>query len=593
MQNFHIYKEGKINLKYILIVVILSIIVGGGILAYQYWWLPKQGNNYTAVSQLNIQKTKIGTLPEGYQVDSDWWWVSNDGKELFYIVKNDNQQFVVINGKAGKAYEAIRGISRTPDGKRIIYSAQKEGKWILVDNGRESKAYDHIYGFLFSPDGKRVIFKAEKDKKMVIVVDEKESKLYDQIRWFNFSPDSKQVIFEALKIETINNKKIYKSSLVIDNEEGEFYDNITLPGIRDQGSDLFSYYNSLDTPSISQVTFFLAETEKHSKLLLIRDGKKKEVNRGQSGPSCPVLSSDGQKMAYVIEEMIKTGESAYSKMYSIVSVDENTNIKEGKKYRWVSCPVFSLDSNQMAYLAMTPNPDHGDIGYPTKKLSPEEEQEWMIKMSESLDKAKCSLVLNGIEGKSYDCSASYYYDNFSHVDLPFFSPDGKKIAYRILTKSKDDYSKLGDLVWGESPKEENQPGKCFVVAGDKESKIYDYYPKDKSGAFPYHCVPFLSPDSSQVVYLARNGEKEMIVSGEKEGKAYDDIILGRVAFSPDSKKIAYIAEREGKQVIVVNEKESDETYDRIRTFNFSSDSKYINFSAKSGNDFWWIVGEIK
>jgi len=34
--------QGKANLKYILIVVILSAIVGGGILAYQFWWLPKQ-----------------------------------------------------------------------------------------------------------------------------------------------------------------------------------------------------------------------------------------------------------------------------------------------------------------------------------------------------------------------------------------------------------------------------------------------------------------------------------------------------------------------------------------------------------------------
>jgi len=34
-------QKSKFNLKYILIVVILAIIVGGGILSYQYWWLPK------------------------------------------------------------------------------------------------------------------------------------------------------------------------------------------------------------------------------------------------------------------------------------------------------------------------------------------------------------------------------------------------------------------------------------------------------------------------------------------------------------------------------------------------------------------------
>jgi|GEM_PF-4473007 len=32
--------QGKTNLKYILIIVVLAVIVGGGILAWQYWWAP-------------------------------------------------------------------------------------------------------------------------------------------------------------------------------------------------------------------------------------------------------------------------------------------------------------------------------------------------------------------------------------------------------------------------------------------------------------------------------------------------------------------------------------------------------------------------
>jgi len=34
--------QGKTNLKYILIIVILAVIVGGGILGYQYLWTPKE-----------------------------------------------------------------------------------------------------------------------------------------------------------------------------------------------------------------------------------------------------------------------------------------------------------------------------------------------------------------------------------------------------------------------------------------------------------------------------------------------------------------------------------------------------------------------
>ncbi len=35
-------KQGKTNWKYILIVVILAAVVGGGILAWQFWWVPKE-----------------------------------------------------------------------------------------------------------------------------------------------------------------------------------------------------------------------------------------------------------------------------------------------------------------------------------------------------------------------------------------------------------------------------------------------------------------------------------------------------------------------------------------------------------------------
>ena len=37
--------QGKTNLKYILIVVILATIAGGGILGYQYWWAKKEGSS--------------------------------------------------------------------------------------------------------------------------------------------------------------------------------------------------------------------------------------------------------------------------------------------------------------------------------------------------------------------------------------------------------------------------------------------------------------------------------------------------------------------------------------------------------------------
>src|SRR4030042_1457774 len=55
--------QGKANLKYILIVVVLAIIVGGGILGYQYWWVPKHETQKPVACTL---EAKI--CPDGYAV---------------------------------------------------------------------------------------------------------------------------------------------------------------------------------------------------------------------------------------------------------------------------------------------------------------------------------------------------------------------------------------------------------------------------------------------------------------------------------------------------------------------------------------------
>jgi len=46
-------QKPKFNLKYILIVVILAAIVGGGILTYQYWWLPRHSEKPEEVKDIN------------------------------------------------------------------------------------------------------------------------------------------------------------------------------------------------------------------------------------------------------------------------------------------------------------------------------------------------------------------------------------------------------------------------------------------------------------------------------------------------------------------------------------------------------------
>lgn len=63
-------------------------------------------------------------------------------------------------------------------------------------------------------------------------------------------------------------------------------------------------------------------------------------------------------------------------------------------------------------------------------------------------------------------------------------------------------------------------------------------------------------------------------------------------FSPDGKNFAYKA-RKGSKWFVVFNGEKSATYDKIYNLNFSSDSRYIVYGAKIGNEIWWITKKVK
>jgi len=85
--------QGKTNLKYILIVVILAAIVGGGILTYQYWRL----NNITLQSEgiLKIvsQRPECASIDvPGYQVAGGKYSYLNYPGEIRFDINNDGQE---------------------------------------------------------------------------------------------------------------------------------------------------------------------------------------------------------------------------------------------------------------------------------------------------------------------------------------------------------------------------------------------------------------------------------------------------------------------------------------------------------------------
>ncbi len=84
--------QGKTNWKFLLIVFILAVIAGGGILAYQYWWLPKQ---LTKLPEITIKNETAGW--QTYRNE-------NQGFEI-KIPSNEWTKDIRINDKNPKRFD--------------------------------------------------------------------------------------------------------------------------------------------------------------------------------------------------------------------------------------------------------------------------------------------------------------------------------------------------------------------------------------------------------------------------------------------------------------------------------------------------------
>lgn len=83
IQKFaNLFKNPQTNWKYILIVATLAFLVGGGILGYQYWWLPRQE---IAMPEIEIPKKPVE------DETADWKTYRNE--EYGFEVKYPDDKF--------------------------------------------------------------------------------------------------------------------------------------------------------------------------------------------------------------------------------------------------------------------------------------------------------------------------------------------------------------------------------------------------------------------------------------------------------------------------------------------------------------------
>jgi len=186
--------QGKTNLKYILIVVVLATIVGGGVLGYQYWWVTKKevplqevkapekvvkdtgiseyqwacGSLHTHIMIFEDEKQNIKSLEEvinaskklgfkfimqsekgpAYNVDSPGW--KNMIKECD---KNISKDFVCLSGQenCSKGHfviiESKNYIPETLDAPEVFEEAHKQGSIIIVAHPFYKEDISDIYNY--------------------------------------------------------------------------------------------------------------------------------------------------------------------------------------------------------------------------------------------------------------------------------------------------------------------------------------------------------------------------------------------------------------------------------------------------------------
>lgn len=160
-------------------------------------------------------------------------------------------------------------------------------------------------------------------------------------------------------------------------------------------------------------------------------------------------------------------------------------------------------------------------------------------------------VIDGHEGAEYDL-----------VHGLVFSPDGKRVAYSAFIRNGD------GVQW-------------MLIVDDKEILL------------PYEAIsresPVFTPDSKHVVYIAKKGEKAVVVVDGKEDAPHDKIHDSIPTFSPDGSHRAYVARDfgegpdSGKDRVVIDGK-AGPAFDFVppQSLIFSPDGQHHAYGAQRG-----------
>lgn len=158
--------------------------------------LPLESERFMSLGESGLEET-IRTV------------ASPDGLKLAIVVKKGGQEAVMLNGELGPFYESISFMLFSPNSQRFAYGVKNDYQQFVVLDDKEGKIYDWVFPPLaFSPDSKYFIYKSRNSQGHILVFNEEESEVYDYIFEPFVKDDKSALIFYSRR-----GNQFYKNSL--------------------------------------------------------------------------------------------------------------------------------------------------------------------------------------------------------------------------------------------------------------------------------------------------------------------------------------------------------------------------------------------
>jgi uncharacterized repeat protein (TIGR03803 family) len=372
---------------------------------------------------------------------------------------------VMVDGKAGPAFNEVRGISFSEDGNHVGYfgtklnSGAQASIWQAVIDGRPGPEFQDIpaNGVVFSPDGRRTAYQGKlvigNHFRALAVIDGNKSLDYDECSDFLFSADSRHVAYVATNSG--------KSVVVLDGKESDAH----------QAIDRLSLRFSADGSHFG----FVAQDE--STWRVVVDGKPGNARRDVIDGKSFEFSPDGQHYRFK--------HRTYSGDWNIV-VDDRVDgssaapVKMAMTGDWRhSAAVVRTSENEASSLKvlLDGKPVGTDYAFvDLMEISPDGRHVMYVisKRGES-GKNASHVVVDGRESPGY-----------FRVTKLLFSPDSQHSAH---------------VAWADGSRQ-------FVVIDGFMGPVFDAIvgiPSDPAGAIQFR------PDGSLDYYAAKDGKLAHVV----------------------------------------------------------------------------------